>query len=229
MSRLTLQRVVIVGVLLTSASLVAQEAGQPGPGNRARKAAWEWTLEERLAARTNAAAALERVRARVPGRIATTAEHGPIADDFDGRTHPELFLPHEVFRQLIHLALIASPRINQSFRESVQPELDRRGFPPDFWERLHALCAVHAADLRAVDELEAALRRQRHETSPATLGATQEVACGSRADALAAVREEFGPQRFDRFLYDVIAVRMFHTAARLLDPALLHRAERGCR
>jgi hypothetical protein len=54
-------------------------------------------------------------------------------------------------------------------------------------------------------------------------------ACRSRADALAAARKEFGRERFDRFLYEVIAVHMFLAADRLPDPEILRQAELGCR
>jgi hypothetical protein len=146
------------------------------------KPAWLYTDEERIALRTR-----------------------PNALRFDGATHPEFFLPHEVFRSLIQLAFRGAGDSSERFRKGMQPEVDRLGLPADFWERLRVTSIDYVAAAGSEDE------------------------CRSRADALAASRGEFGEERFDRFLYEVIAVHKFHSADELPDPEVLRRVVRGCR
>ncbi|HYI08682.1 MAG TPA: hypothetical protein VEK57_06400 [Thermoanaerobaculia bacterium] len=212
--------------VLVAVPLCAQSSNEP----------WKMTVEERIARRTNPELARERVRG---GRtvdpsnpVSTNTESQPLKDAFDGKSHPELFLPFEVFRQVIKLAFTGDPRHGQLIRDGLMPEVERLGLPRDFWERFRSVSAIHTADLWALDDLGAGVREQ---SGPARRRAEQaqtlkhDDVCRSRADALAAARKEFGRERFDRFLYEVIAVNMFHAADRVPDPALLRKIEGGCR
>ena len=193
------------------------------------------TLEERIALRTKAELARERVRdrTRTQASSATSAHPGAreLADSFDGKTHPELFLPHEVFRKLVKLAFQASPRTCQVFRDGLTPEVRRHGLPDDFWNRLQSLSAAHVADLWAADDLAATVGRHSgpaRERGANALALKRIDVCRSRADALATARSMFGQNRFDRFMYEAIAINMFHASGKLPDPQLLHDAEKGC-
>ncbi|HEX2062082.1 MAG TPA: hypothetical protein VHK90_15175, partial [Thermoanaerobaculia bacterium] len=197
---------------------------------------WTLTLDERIALRTNPELARERVRAaRAADGVrgaATNAQVREPADSFDGRSHPELFLPHEVFRSLISLAFQGPPRVNHNFRDSVQPELTRIGLPGDFWQKLESICLVHVADVAAEAEIGgslATLSGGARTRAKQMLDLKQTDVCRSRADALAAARAEFGRERFDRFLYEVIAVHKFHVDDHPLNPAILRWVEGGCR
>jgi hypothetical protein len=216
---------IAIVILLCAVSVFAQQA----------KAPWTLTVDERIALRTSPELATERVGGgkRLQTSSESVANRNVAADAFNGQTHPELFLPHEVFEEVISLAFLASPRTSEVVRTGFLPEVKQHGLPPDFWQRLEAVSAVYASDSRAVDDLISAdipqgrsPARQRLEEALALKHAD---ACRSRADALAAARKEFGRERFDRFLYEVIAVNMFYTADRLLDPEVLRQAERGCR
>ena len=223
-------------IMVCAVSLIA--AGQPQNGNRkgSGKAPWEWTLDERIAARTDPQAARERLREPgmrrpVPVEQSSPAA-APVVEAFDGTTHPELFLPYQVFEQLIIMAFAAHPRSTQVNRAGLNPEVVKHGLPADFWERLEVIATVHTADQRAVWDSLAAVGRQ----SGAARQRAEEIlqmknldACRSRADALAAARKEFGQERFDRFLYEVIAIHMFTVGDRLPDADLLRKAEEGCR
>ena len=208
----------------------------PSASPNNRKPAWEWTLEERIAVRTNAELARERVRAdsRRPAARATANadERAALVDSFDGKTHPELFLPHEVFRSLITLAFLGHARHGQLFRQSLDPEVRRLGLPHDFWQRLETVSAVYIADSLAEGDLlndfaqKAEASRQRVKEA---LEVKQADLCGSRADAIAAARREFGAAAFNRFLYEVIAPHKFHSETELPDPEILRWIERGCR
>lgn len=128
------------------------------------KAAWMLTPEERIALRTNAELARERVRGG--RRVQTSSEPSanpelrPTVDAFDGKTHPELFLPYEVFDQLVKLAFLSSPRTGQVVRDGFMPEVKRHGLPADFWQRLQSVSAVYMADWWAVTDFLAGVRQQ---------------------------------------------------------------------
>jgi len=201
----------------------------------ANKPAWAWTLEERIAARADRDLARERVRAA--RRVQTTNvipndDSRRWVDEFTGQTHPELFLPHEIFRTLITLSYLGSQRGNHLFRSGLMSDVARHGLPADFWSRLESLSAPYIADSWAVQDAGKSLSTL---TGPARaktqkyLASRQLDACRSRADALAAARREFGAERLDRYLYEVIAPNKFHAEDSLPDPKILRYVEGGCR
>lgn len=220
------RRTIILVAILVAFPLIAQSRKEP----------WQLTVEERIALRTDPQLARERVRkdraAQPPRTPEALASAAVIADAFDGRTHPELFLPHQVFQKLVQLAFLDPPRTGEVIRRGFTPDVRRHGLPPDFWRRLESLSTIYASDYRAMMDLlhsqngqQTAAGRERVEKA---LALKQVDVCESRAAALAAARREFGRDRFDRFLYQVIAVGMFTVTDRLPDPNLLRDAEEGC-
>jgi len=199
-----------------------------------KREAWQWTLEERIAARTDPAAARARVeiddqRTRAAGREIQRSE---IADIFYGKDHPELFLPYELFDDLVTGAFTTSVPFADHFRASLTPELRRREFPADFWLRLEAISSAYTADYRAIKALLVTINRQsgdERRKSEQKLEIKYRDGCRSRMEALAQARGEFGRERFDRFLYEVVAYPMFHAGDTLPSPDRLRYAEQGCR
>jgi hypothetical protein len=193
---------------------------------------WQLTVEERIALRTNPELARERVRGA--RRLQTDAANADVrsVDVFDGQTHPELFLPTEVFRSLLTLSTLGPPRTRQLFRKGLMPEVASHGLPKDFWDRLESVSTVYIADSWAERDLGLTLQRvsgvARWRTEEA-LALKQRDVCRSRADALAAARKEFGDARFDRFLYEAVAIHKFHSDDHLPDAAILPYVEEGCR
>ncbi len=200
------------------------------------KKPWQLTVEERIALRTNPELARERVRAnrlKDSGGRPASSEASPSADDFDGQSHPELFLPTEVFRTLISLTFLAPARSGQSLRKGLMPEVERLELPSDFWERLRSVSTIYIADTFAERDLGESLYKHKQSVSgrrrtQEALDLKQRDACRSRAKALADARREFGHERFDRFLYEVIAVHKFRSETSLPDPEMLLSFERGC-
>jgi len=198
------------------------------------KEPWALTLEERIALRTDPVLARERVegaRRAQPKSVSTNADVRS-ADDFNGQTHPELFLPGEVFRSLINMSVLSPPRSSQLVRKGLMREVKKHGLPPDFWERLQNVSAIYVADSWAERDLGESL----HETTGAAraqvqtkLALKQTDVCRSRADALAAARKEFGRERFDRFLYGAIAINKFRSETELPTAEILRWSEGGCR
>lgn len=221
-----MHKMLLLLAVIATLPLIAQSPKEP----------WTLTLEERIALRTNPELARERVRRDSGRRVQTfstpSSERSPTVDAFDGKTHPELFLPHQVFDELVNLAFLGTPQMGQGVRKGRMPEVKRHGLPPDFWERLQSVSAIFIADSWAERDIGQGLhklsgRARKRVEEALTLRQTD--VCRSRADALAAARNEFGRERFDRFLYEVVAVHMFSVADRLPDPELFRQAAEGCR
>jgi hypothetical protein len=216
---------VAIAMLLCAVSVFAQQA----------KAPWTLTVDERIALRASPELARERVGSgkRLQTSSESAATPDVAVDAFDGQTHPELFLPHEVFEELMELAFLAPSPTGDVVRTGFLPLVKQHGLPPDFWQRLQAVSTVYLADNRAVRDLldtdSPRLTTPARQRMEEALELKHADACRSRADALATARKEFGRERFDRFLYQVIAVNMFLAADRLADPEILRQAERGCR
>src|ERR1051325_4189236 len=238
-----------VGLLLLGFSSFAAQRGDTPPKGQIRittgtvaplpdgRPAWQFTDQERVALRTNPALARERVaerRERVGGGKlhATSLDGQQLADSLDGRTHPELFLPFEVFRHFVVLAFAEDARLRDIVRHGMDADVKKAGLPPDFWERFERVIAFHVADLRAERDLLASRSKASgaaRERVEKTLELKRSDVCRSRADALAAARTAFGRDRFDRFLYDAVAIHMFQITDRLPTAEELRRWEGGCR
>jgi hypothetical protein len=215
-----IRAVLLSTVIGVTPGIFAQNGKQP----------WALTLEERIALRTDAVLARERVRAN--GRVRTTAGDTPLlADSFDGKSHPDLFTPQQVYRTLISMAYLNPPDGGERFRKVMMGEVADSGLPFDFWDRFSALSADYLTRARAERQRLAAIRQLQGNArgdAQRVLRLEQMELCSSAADTLAAIRREFGPS-FDRFLYTAIAVHMFHTADELPKGEDLRKIERGCR
>jgi hypothetical protein len=117
-------------------------------------------------------------------------------------------------------------------RHAMAADLERFGFPADFWKRLDALLAFHTSDLQAERDLLASLSKVNgaaRERLDRSLQLQQDDVCRGRAEGLALARDTFGRERFDRFLYEVVAPNTFYVADKLQTAAQLRWREGGCR
>lgn len=201
--------------LVVLALFVIAVAGSSSASEPVLKQAWEWSVEERIASRTSVGLARERMRP-------SNAQERGLADRFTGKTHRELFLPYEVFESLMNMGFDGDAQSSQTGRKGFARDLKRHGLPGDFWERLWTLSAVYWTNARAMKDLDPRSADDAAALKHAAL-------CRSRAQALAAARAEFGQERFDRFLYEVIAVKMFYFADRLPEREILRKLDGGCR
>lgn len=235
---------ILIGLLLLGSSTYAVQPGDtPKPdvhvmtrtvGPPTAKPAWQFTDDERIVLRTNTALAEQRVAERRQSRTtahihAASADEQQLADSLDG-AHRELFLPFEVFSEFVNLAF--DPRSRDAFRHFSAAEVRNAGLRPDFWERLDAVIAFHVADVRAERDLLASrskLSGAARERVVKALDLKRTDVCRSRAEALAAARKTFGRERFDRFLYEYVAINMFQIADRLPTAEELRQWEGGCR
>ncbi|HVE72382.1 MAG TPA: hypothetical protein VNI54_13545 [Thermoanaerobaculia bacterium] len=211
---------------------LAASIGVPELSAQTVKPAWALTTEERIALRTDARLAKERVHGAARIRANVQVNGLMAADSFEGRTHPELFLPSEIFRTLMRQAYLGSESSSSQFRRAKTPTVANHGLPVDFWERLEKVSAAYIMDVRAADALGATLRRTRGRARSDVMADLQRIqfaACANQAAALSAARQEFGQEKLQRFLYDSVAIHMFHVADELPRVEDLRRAERGCR
>jgi hypothetical protein len=133
-------------------------------------------------------------------------------------------VPTEVRDEFITLSFGGEQQRRDIVRHAMAADVARFGFPADFWKRLDVLRAFHISDLQAESDLLASrskvngAARERLERS---LQLKQDDVCRGRAEGLALARDAFGRERFDRFLYEVVAPkhilrrRKLQTAAQL--------------
>ena len=201
--------------LLLLCSTVVTLMALAGPAKRPA----DWTLEERLAKRFNAADIAARDRAYRDAHPEIANDEGAavkhlepgqrmVAYVIDGSRNPELFLPHELFGHLVATVTLDEPtqlKQKEFYRAGI-----RQFFGEDalFWNEI----ARVSSPLRTVD--------------PSKPGQK----CRAQHAALTAVRSRFGAALFDEFLYSVIAPTMWCSdVSTSTDPQTdLRQAEWGC-
>jgi hypothetical protein len=174
------------------------------------KPAWQWSSDERIAARLDPAgraARLEAHRQELERRGGPGTPH-PFSgcdDILDGNAQPQLFLVTELFPALVTSAFVSLPK--------VYPLVVRKGAHDVFrsdaeWQRFASITAPYAKLIARERELLAA---QNHAT-PAELDQIRNELASVRAQkdpamirALDQSRAAFGKEAFDRMLYTVVA------------------------
>ena len=167
------------------------------------KAAWEWTNEERIAARTDAGS---RAARRDAAGAAGDVSPGEDADDIViGSRNPELLMPYELMDR-VALAFFTGGARQAQWRERWRAGEEILG--EDFWGRLATVTRPFFDGHRRFADL----ARRAEETPEGARGILREEQqrihqsqCRQRLDALNAARTTFGRERFDRFLYEVVA------------------------
>lgn len=179
---------------------------------------WQWSDGERLAERSNAAAAARRAADR---RVAEPH----VYDVIDGSDEPHLFFEFELFDQMMRLAYADDARTREVYRESKETVRQTLGLPPDFWERVGAIAAAYRNDRLEERRLGlAAARSPQHEAEQHAVTARM---CRDRFAALAALRQEF--PRFNEFLYTAVAPTVSMTILSSSEPELRRILAGECR
>lgn len=201
-------------ILLVTAVFVLTAGASAGP--MADKAPWEWTDEERIAARLNPDLRQARVAA-AKARSQAAASRVP-HDVIDGHTDPALFFPIQLFESVMKHAFV-NPNAGEDYRAWHRRHGVDAGLPGDFWEQIAVVSTDYIDDLR---RHHAALKAK--DSSARKLG---DVTCRSRAAAYRELRQRFGVV-FDRFLYETIMPGMTATYVAPSTPAGLRREAGGC-
>jgi hypothetical protein len=174
------------------------------------KPPWEWTEDERIAARTNPALAVIRLESAAGAyRIKSGS---PLHDVIDGKRDAALFLPIELFETMVRHGFP-----DDGWREAFAREITAAGLPDDFWPQLERLADRYIADRREDRE-----RRQLPDAA-----SHEAVLCRDRATALAAARAAFGPA-LDRFLYMSVAPSRKDFVQEISDVSRLKAMAQGC-
>ncbi len=190
------------------------------------KPAWQWTLDERLAARFDPAAQAAREAAH-RDVIAHLQLGGP-ADVVDGNESPELYLPTELFNQLLNVAFLDLDFLGPERKHRIETRAAALGFKNDLWPRLEAAVSPYLKLRRTPYRLfggETELGGKGLFGQP-----SRELAvCHLQAEALAAAKAEFGERAFLRLLYEAVAptTRLSYTV-NSLSRAQARFIEEGC-
>jgi len=176
--------------------------------------AWEWSLEERIAARTDPAARR--------ARIAESAH----ADSIHGNTHPEILLPTEILASFIRAGWSREDETARGVREHAQSRIEELALPHDLLNALQLEATELIALAREEDQL-----RENQATTPALLRELESLEtrqCSLRATVIVTMRDRFGSTTFDRFLYEIVAPGIFKELGTASTAADLRRRENGC-
>lgn len=210
------------------------------PESTITKKPWQWTMEERIAARVDAGAARRRIEtlkskgADARLRIMTDAQSTQAAqepkDYIDGRAHPELFFPHEILALFLRSAYGAEDEAAAGFRTSASDAAIHLGLPGDFM----TVFEQRAATLIALELRETALRDALSDgngdlRTASELRMLTSEQCAARIVAIQELRELYG-DRIDEFLYVALAPGMSRIVMGSFETAHdFRRAARGCR
>lgn len=197
---------------------IAASTASAGDRLNAEKAPWQWTTEERLAVRFDAAS----MRARIDEALAQQYQFSPPPNDpaakralradelkevILGDRNPELYLPWELFETLLHTAYGPQAEGVAGHRMEYGVVVKRLHLPADFWAQLGDTAKGYLDTWAAIDDLtgewEAAAPRQRARIERKIEELNRSL-CRERAAALARARTHFGAESFDRFLYEAV-------------------------
>jgi hypothetical protein len=216
----------VAAVVLLSAGALTAASPQPSSPPENKKP-WEWTIAERLAVRLDPARITEReledeTQRRALGTQAKAAPRERVNSyTIDGRRHPDLLLPHELFDGLL-TGFVPNETRQARQRKNFAPAIVSAGFDERlFWAQLYSVASAYVSYKYAETgrSMDSAANRDRDH------------ACRLAFDALTAARQLFGQERFDRLLYQGIApLTQVASATNAIDPAAdLQRVAAGCR
>lgn len=204
----------------------------------ARKEPWEWTIEERLAARFDPEARKKRIDESLakPSTLKVSPANliapNPPTDYVSGLHTPELLLPTEIFSTFSRAAYATGMDAGAlHFREDALAKAVELGLPPDFLNVLE----TEMGEFILLQSLEHPLRERISLGDPDAEQLLREIKqleadqCPVLADALSRLRKRYG-KLFDRFLYQAIAPGVSHSIHNDgRDAKFLQRQEEGCR
>jgi hypothetical protein len=145
------------------------------------------------------------------------------ADVISGRLHPELFLPHELFQQVVREAAF-----DPGFRLVCQPMVKAAGLPDDFWSRLETISESYINDLREQRSRAADRSVAGRALAIAKSTSLERQTCHDRAVALRTARAAFGPA-LDHFMYEYVGPGISIYLDEAPDESTLRSREGGCK
>jgi hypothetical protein len=224
-------RCVVLPIILAVPALAAQPVTETSRTADTRP--WEWTSVQRVAVRTDPATVrrLLIVPSIAESEFGATGGNRRFLLRIEGRTHPELLLPIELFRNLLS-GLRGRPEGVAILREAYAPIVARLRLPPNLLRELVVIASEYVEREERIQTLNerltttrgrdaATLRSERDALSP--------LQCSTLFEALTTARARYGGILFDRFLYEAVAPGMVVTMDEPDDAAQLLQWDRGCR
>lgn len=196
----------LAGLLLAGVAGAAEPpaaAVRPDPAATAHpREPWKWTLEERLAVRFDPVDMRRRAKVNEEDNDAPPYPEGTCV--IEGDRDPELLMPDELFSNLLDLAFLPNDERRAEYRKEILEKGRVLGFDEKLWPVLKELARDQ---LRSMEEFYEAVKRRKEtgKRSPGLSPEEQLAICAQRKRNREAVRAYFGGERFDRFLYEVIA------------------------
>jgi len=208
------------------------------------KPAWQWTVEERLAARFDEIARNRRIAEFEAARAAKRAETAATrsrrdlgdsgvtrpTDSVHGSDHPELLMPFEIMNVFTQAAFGADDETARVVRKDSARKARAIGLPETFLDEFEnaarAFIGQQREELRLREHAYAGDATERSRTR-ARLQELRTLECHSRADAMRHLRKVFG-HRFDQFLYSVIAPSVSRDIFEPITAQQLRNQEEGC-
>lgn len=192
-----MKRTTIAGFLVCLTALNSHGASPNGSG--IEKKPWEWTVQERAAARRDPLKRIDRVadfRSASPTSHIAANNYTHLGDVIDGRRHPELYFPTELFEHLVRVAFAGGQE--QWLRHEIVEHSPHFFHGDATWDRFGALVADYARILRQQQTAADAF-------DTASVSSIQQSKCSAEAKAFRAVRSAFGRQNVDAMLYQAVA------------------------
>ena len=185
---------------------------------------WDFSDDERIAARISDEAAAERLRnsADITSQRTREAKAVPF-DVINGRRDAHLFLRFEIFDHMERMAFAEDATTREAYRQSLEADRIRLGLPSDIWVKLAVASAAYLADSRRQRDITLRLSG----TDSATVRVVNKMLCQDRFSALTESDRQFGPA-FSQFLYSAVAKDITRVVLKKPDPAQLREIARGC-
>jgi hypothetical protein len=209
-------------ILFVTLHSAAQQPARSSSQSVASKAIWQLTDDERIAERLDPqkireraashTAALNRLHNPDTSTLSTRIpETTPTKFIIDGAEHPELFLPFELFGQLLRgVDATLKPVDREVSRSILDGKIKAFGYDPaTFWNALEASARPYF-EVRSGAKVGTAANATQHATVESIPSPSQSIdshvsLCRARLTALNAARHHFGREQFDKFLYAVVA------------------------
>lgn len=182
-------------------------AGEPSPRSTGKQA-WELTREERLALRFDPSLSAARRAVAVADGVVRRDDPNPHLNVVIGSRDPEILMAWELMDDIIWVFNLEDPKRQKAIRATWVERGAAKCLGEDFWPRLQVVLGpiidARAELRRAQAEADVATKEAQSAADEAWSRANVRI-CPLRAKGLRDARAKFGAEKFERFLYQVIA------------------------
>ncbi len=209
--------------------------------SREARESWEWTDEDRLERRYNPAALLERTEEMAKELESQDVdEHvrmsmsNPALVRIHGSSHPELFLPWELFQRFIATAFTVDPETQEVWRLIYRDQSKSVKLDESLWGAVEQASGDYIAMVRSEREFSRTLNSSREEDRPTLISRhlahrNEQELCGEMIKALQRTMGSVGEETLLKVLYEGVAPSTFISHPLARGPKALLYVQGGCR